>query len=108
MHSPQTCAPSGRTVSKTKVIGGHCEQFDQKCQISLELIFRYSARRFSEDQLCAAWSIIPVEVSCYNRNCYSNLKAHRSDAVEQDRFLHSLSTSYVFFPFFLSGKGSRE
>jgi hypothetical protein len=42
MHSPQTCAPLGRTVSETKVSGGHCEQFEQKCQISLELFFLYS------------------------------------------------------------------
>ena len=105
MHSSQSWAPSGRTASDTKVSGGHCEQFEQKCQISLELVFRYSERRSNEDQSCAACSIIRVEISRYNGSCYFNLKAHRSDAGEQVRFLRCLPTSYVFFALFLSGKG---
>jgi len=54
-------------VIKTKVSVGHCEQFEQKCQVSLELVFRYSAGSSGDDQSYAACSIIPVEISGYIR-----------------------------------------
>ena len=61
IHSVQTCAPSGRTVSETKVSGGHCEQFEQKCQVSLQLAFRYSEEISRNDEWSAACRIVPVD-----------------------------------------------
>ena len=50
---------------KINVRAGHCEQFEQKCQISLELVFRYSERLLVEGVAYVACSIIPVENSGY-------------------------------------------
>ena len=46
---------------KINVRAGHCEQFEQKCQISLERVLRYSERRWIDGEGCVARSIIPVE-----------------------------------------------
>ena len=46
---------------KINVKAGHCEQFEQKCQVSLERVLRYSERRWIDGEGCVARSIIPVE-----------------------------------------------
>ena len=50
---------------KINVTAGHCEQFEQKCQVSLEGVLRYSERRLVEGEACVVCSIIPVEHSGY-------------------------------------------
>ena len=46
---------------KDKCRAGHCEQFKQKFQGSLECVLRYSERRLVEGEAYLACSIIPVE-----------------------------------------------
>src|SRR6266576_96777 len=80
IHSLQTGAPSGSVVTKIKVPDGHCEQFEQKCQVSPKFVFLYSEMASGDEG--EPLSIIAI-IRSRPWNCPSHQVWHFKSAVSK-------------------------